>query len=146
MAIKYVNRPFTIRTGPTTSATLTEETGTTNDNRIIVARTVCAGMDGKFIGEMGTITGRDVSLKVVSLDRSTESYKSDHEEADAFERSITDGSVSSTSNTMKGGEYGTTSVGEEVLSGSSFVARYRVGASAHRHHAPRARPTRPRKW
>ena len=132
MAVQYITRPYTISKSNTTSATLTEETGTTNDNRIIVARTVTAGMDGKFIGTMGTVTGRDVSLKVVSFDRKTESYKSDHEDADAFERSVTDGTGSSSTNTMKGGQYSTATVGEEMLSASSFVVRYRVGASAPR--------------
>ena len=135
MAIKYVTRPFTISTSNTTSATLSEQTGTTNDSRIIVARTATAGADGKFINGMGTVVGRNVSLQVVSFDRKTETYKSDHEDAEAFEKSIGDGSVTSDSGSIKGGEYGTSSVGEEVLSNSSFVVRYRVGASA-----PRARP------
>ena len=132
MAVQYITRPYTISKSNTTSATLTEETGTTNDNRIIVARTVTAGSDGKFIGTMGTVTGRDVSLQVVSFDRKTESYKSDHEDADAFERSVTDGTGSSSTSTMKGGQYSTATVGEEMLSASSFVVRYRVGASAPR--------------
>ena len=90
MAIEYITRPFTIKTSNGTSATLTEETGTTNDNRIIVARTLTAGIDGKFIGEMGTVTGRNVSVKVVSFDRSTESYKSDYQDAKEFDRSVGD--------------------------------------------------------
>ena len=132
MAIKYVTRPFTISTSNTTSATLSEQTGTTNDSRIIVALTATAGADGKFINGMGTVVGRNVSLQVVSFDRKTETYKSDHEDAEAFEKSIGDGSVTSDTESIKGGEYGTSSVGEEVLSNSSFVARYRVGASAPR--------------
>lgn len=134
MAIKYVTRPFTVRTSNGSSATLTEEAGTTTDKRIIVARTVTDDGAGKFIGEMGTISyaSKAVSLKVVSFDRSTESYKSDHQDAKDFERTVGDGEGSSTNDTVKGGEYGTTSIGEEVFSGSSFVARYRVGAPSAR--------------
>ncbi|QIL81810.1 hypothetical protein G7047_19225 [Diaphorobacter sp. HDW4A] len=141
MAIKYVERPFTIRTSNGTSATLTEETGSTNDNRIIVARTVTADNAGNFIGSMGTITGRDVSLQVVTLDRSTETYKADHQDAKEFERTVGDGEASSNSNSNKGGEYGTTSVGEEVLAASSMVARYRVGPPSTRHKSQTYTPS-----
>lgn len=132
MAIKYVQRPFTISTTSGSSSTLTEETGATSDNRIIAVRTVTDDGVGGFLNSMGTVdyAGKEVSLKVVSHDRSTSAYKSDHEDAEEFSRTVTDGEGSSSGDTRKGGEYGTASVGEQVLAGSSVVARYRVGASA----------------
>ncbi len=130
MAIQYITRPFTITKSNTSSATLTQETGTTADNRIICARTVTDDGAGNFINGLGTVSyaGKQVSLKVVSFDRSTSAYKSDYEDAKEFERVVTDGSGSSSANSRKGGDYGTAAVGEEMLGGSSVVARYRVGA------------------
>lgn len=130
MAIKYVDRPYSYTTTSGSSATLTEETGTTSDNRIVAVRTVTDDGAGGFIAGLGTVdyVGKAVSLKVVSFDRSTTAYKSDHEKSTEFANTSDNGS--SSGDTRKGGEYGTASVGEEVLAGSSVVARYRVGASA----------------
>ena len=135
MAIRYVQRPFAITTSNTSSATLTQETGTTADNRIICARTVTDDGAGSFVAGMGTVNyvGKQAQLKVVSFDRSTSSYKSDYEDAKEFERVVADGSGSGSGNTRKGGDYSTTAVGEQVLGGSGIVARYRVGAGAPVH-------------
>ena len=137
MAIKYVQRPFTITTSNSSSASLTQETGETADRRIICARTVTDDGAGAFIAGMGTVdyVGKRASLKVVSHDRSSSAYKSDYEDAKAFERVVTDGSGSGNSDTKKGGAYGTASVGEEMLGGSSIVARYRVGAGVPVHRS-----------
>lgn len=128
MAIKYVQRPFTVTTSVGTTATLTQESGSTSDNRIIVVNTATDDGAGKFLGTLGTVdyVGKSASLKVVQFNRSTSSYKSDFEDAETFEQLITDGSGNSRTDTQRGGEYGTASVGEEVLAGSSVVARYRV--------------------
>jgi len=130
--IRYVQRPFTITTSNTSSASLTQETGTTADKRVICARTVTDDGAGNFINGMGTVdyVGKQVNLKVVSYDRSSSAYKSDYEDAKEFERVVTDGAGSGNTNNRKGGSYGTTVVGEEMLGGSSIVARYRVGAPA----------------
>ncbi len=132
MAIRYVARPFAITTTVGSSSTLSEETGATNDNRIIALRTITDDGAGGFLNSMGTVSyaGKAVSLKVVSHNRSTSSYKSDHEDAQSFDRAVTNGSGSSSGTAVKGGEYGTTAVGEEMLGGASVVARYRVGAAA----------------
>lgn len=133
MAIKYVDRPYSYANTSGSSATLTEETGTTSDNRIVAVRTVTDDGAGGFIAGLGTVdyVGKAVSLKIVSFDRSTTAYKSDYEKSSEFANTSDSGSSSSVSgDTRKGGEYGTASVGEQVLAGSSVVARYRVGASA----------------
>lgn len=131
MAIKYVERPFTITTTNGSSSSLTEEAGSTADNRIIALRTITDDGAGSFLNGLGTVdyAGKQVSLKVVSHDRTTSSYKSDHESAEEFQRTVGDGEGSSSNNAIKGGSYGTTGVGEEMLGGASVVARYRVGAS-----------------
>ncbi len=117
------------------SASLSEQSGKTADDRIIVARTVTDDGAGNLAAALGTVdyVSRAVSLKVVSHDRTTESYKSDHENASEFSRTTSSGgnsSGSSSSNSRKGGSYGTAAVGEEMFAASSLVARYRVGAPA----------------
>ena len=131
MAIRYVSRPFTVTATAGSRATLTEETGTTADNRIVTVKTVTDDGAGNLGAGLGTVNyaGKSASLKVVAFDRSTEAYKADHEDAREFDRTVTDGSGSSNSNARKGGEYSTASVGEEMFAAASMVARYRVGVS-----------------
>ena len=73
MAIAYRPQPARIQTNVNNSATLTEETGTTADKRIVVVRTVTDDGAGSFIGTMGTVNyaGKSIVLKAVSFDRST---------------------------------------------------------------------------
>ena len=49
MAIKYVERPFTITTTSGSSSSLTEEAGSTADNRIIALRTITDDGAGGFL-------------------------------------------------------------------------------------------------
>ena len=134
MPIQYVQRPFTVKATNGSSATLSEETGVTADNHLIVVKSATDDGAGNIGAGNGTVAyaSRAVSLKVVSQDRTTTAYKSDHERADEFERVVADGEGSSGSNQQKGGSYTTTAIGEEVLAGSSIVARYRTGAAAPR--------------
>jgi len=132
MAIKYVQRPFAVTKSAGASVSLTQESGTTADNRIVTARTVNDDGAGAFAGGWGTVAyaSKAVSLKVVSFSRSTTSYKADHESAAEFATVADGGSGSSSGNTTRGGSYATAAVGEEVLAGSSVVATYRVGAGS----------------
>jgi len=119
------------------SASVSDETGQTSDKRIVVVRTLTDDGAGAFLAALGTVdyAGAQVSVKVVSFDRSTSSYKSDHEDAAEFDKVTTSGSTgssSSSASTRKGGSYGTTAIGEELLAGSSVVARYRSGPPAPR--------------
>lgn len=130
MAIKYVERPFAVTTTNGSSATLTEETGTTADNRIVTVKTATDDGAGNIAAGLGTVnyTGKQVSIKVVQFDRSTQAYKSDHENALEFSRAVADGAGTWQNSGQKGGSYSTASVGEEMLGGSSLVVRYRTGA------------------
>lgn len=128
MAIRYVQRPFAITTSVSNRAAYTQESGTTSDNRVVVVHTVTDDAAGGFIGDLGTVNyaGKTANLRVVRFDRSTTSYKADHEDATGFEIAIADGGGSGAESTWKGGTYGTAAVGEEMFAGSSLVARYRV--------------------
>ncbi len=128
MPINYVQRPFTITTSGSSSSTLTQESGSTADGRIVVAQTVTDDGAGAFIGGLGTVNygAKQVNLRVVKFDRSTESYKSDYDNATEFGNTVGDGSGSSNADSRRGASYGTTSVGEQILATSSVVARYRV--------------------
>ena len=95
--------------------------------RAIVKRTVSDDGAGQLAG-LGTVNyvSKSVQLRAVSFDRSTTNYKSDYDNATDFERTAIDGGASSSSNARKGGGYGTTAIGEEMLAG--VTVSYRVGA------------------
>ncbi|MFD1709854.1 hypothetical protein ACFSF0_04505 [Ottowia flava] len=132
MAIRTVTRPFAITTTSGSSATLTEETGKTSDKTIVTTRTVTDDGAGNLGAGLGTLAyaSRALNVRVVEQSRTTEAYKSDYEDAKEFSTTVADGGGSSSGDSKRGGEYGTASVGEQVLAGSSGVARYRVGSSA----------------
>lgn len=128
MAIKYEARPFALKVSNGNSSTLSQQSAMTADGRLIVVHTLTDDGVGGFIDGLGTVdyAGKAVSIKMVAHDRTTESYKSDHDNASEFEHTVTDGEASSDANARKGGQYSTASVGEEMLAGASVVARYRV--------------------
>lgn len=133
MSITYYNRPFAVTKSSGGSVSMTQESGTTADNRIVTVRTAMDdGAGGLGGGGWGTVSyaSKAVSLMVVTYSRTSTTYKSDYENAHEFATAVADGSGSSGGNTAKGGSYGTTSVGEEVFAGSSIVATYRTGAGA----------------
>ncbi len=94
-----------------------------NSRRVIALNRATDDGAGNFVAPLGTVSyaSKTISLRVVSLDTSTTSYKSDYEDAQAFD---TSGAAPSTSNTSKGGEYGTASVGAQQL--GSIIVRYSV--------------------
>lgn len=124
----------------TTSATDARSVYTTQSEqdsatRIIAFNTITDDGLGSFGFGMGTVdyAGQAFNLKVVTFGRSTTSYKADHERMNEFNRTVgspTGNQSTSTSGTInKGGEYGTTSVADMVLAGSSVVATYSVGTA-----------------
>ncbi len=141
MTTTYTPRAISISTDPASSASITEEAATTEDGRVIALRTVTDNGAGGFLDSMGTVNyaTRQVQIKVVSFDRTTFSYKSDHERPTDFEHSLEGDGTTTTA--LKGAQYSTASVGEEVLAGSSVVARYRVGASLPRPHTQTYTPS-----
>jgi hypothetical protein len=142
MAYEMISRPFAVTTTNASSASLTEQSGTTADNRLVSIKTVTDDGAGRFAAGLGTVdyVGKQVSLKMIEFDRRTEAYRSDYEDAKQFSRAVSDGAGAWQDNGRKGGTYGTAGVGEEMLGGSSIVARYRVGASAPRNHSETYKP------
>lgn len=103
-----------------------------SSTRLITLHSLSDDGAGGFVDGLGTINyaTRTASVKVVTHDRSSTSYKSDHEKASEF-KSTTSGSGSSAgSSTQVGGEYSTTTVGEQLLATASMVATYKVGTPA----------------
>lgn len=105
--------------------------------RLITLHQITDDGAGTFGTLRGTAnyTGKQLSVRVVDYGRSTSSYKADHEQASEFNRTVTNASgtpvATSTSGTInKGGQFGTTAVGDQMLAGSSVVVRYRTGAPA----------------
>lgn len=133
MAIRYNEQFFNIKSVDGSSATLTEETGTTADGQILVVHTATDDGAGQFLASYGTVNyaGKQLQIKVVSKDRTTSSYKSDYDNAAEFESTVADGTGSSSSNSRKGGEYGTAAVSEELL--AAVMVRYRTGAGVPTH-------------
>lgn len=138
-----ITRNVTTHTEHSSRSTLTRETGTTSGNRLVVVHTLTDDGAGGFLAGMGTVdyVGKQLTFKAVSFDRQTASYKSDFEQSQAFSKSVSNSTSSeggsssdnsgsnSNSNSRRGGDYGTAAVGEEMIGGSSIIARYRVGAS-----------------
>lgn len=125
-------RPVALTTSATSTATLQEIFGTTDDKKLVVAHTATDDGAGHFLSDMGTVdyASRAVSLRVIRLDRNVGAYQADHESAAAFEAAIADGGASAGAIAQRGGSWETYPVPEGVLAGSSMVARYRVGAAA----------------
>ena len=135
MAIKNVVRPFTVTKTVGSSGSKTTTAGRTADDKLVVIHTATDNGDGTWGGGvLGTVdyAGKNLTLKVVEFNKTTDSYKSDFEDAKTFETAITTGAGSSDSSSQKGGEYSTASVGDEVLAGSSVRVRYRVAPAVPR--------------
>ncbi|WP_416406442.1 hypothetical protein RCH27_20735 [Paracidovorax citrulli] len=100
----------------------------TNSRRVITAHSITDDGAGGFVGGLGTVsyTGKTIILKLASQDRSTVSYKSDHEDAKVFDDP--DGPQPSLSSSSKGGEYGTTAIGEQQV--GAVIVRYKVAPAA----------------
>lgn len=127
--VQYVHVPIYRVGRSNSSATWSRSTAsdTTHSRRIITLHQATDDGAGGFAAQLGTVlySSRTVSIKLVSHDRSTTSYKSDHEDAKEFDNTL-DSASSSSSN--KGGEYGSTAIGEQQL--GSVIVRYKVAPIA----------------
>ena len=91
-------------------------------------------------GPDGTINyaGKTLNVRFVSLDSKTEGYKSDHEDAKAFETSSMSGGggdPGSTTSSAKGGDYVDAAVGEEILAASTVTVTYAETFAAAQTHS-----------
>ncbi|WP_423458036.1 hypothetical protein [Ottowia sp. VDI28] len=102
--------------------------------RVITNHNVTDDGVGGFTDDLGTVSygSKQISLRMVTFDRTTASYKTDYENSSEFANATATGGSSSGSsggNSQKGGAWGTTSVSDQMLAGSSVVVRYKVGVS-----------------
>ena len=117
-------------------STYTQQSTQDSATRLLTLHTVTDDAAGGFMGGlsgMGTVVygSGAVSLRVVRFGRSASSYKADYESASEFNAVANNGQPSSGSGSeLRGGDYGTTTLGESVIAGSSLVATYRTGAAA----------------
>lgn len=125
----YVSSAPTAGLSDSSQSTYTTESAQESATRIITLHSLTDDGAGAFVGGMGTVdyVGKAASVKVVTHGRSTTSYKSDYEDAAAFSASVAGAGSTSGSSNAKGGSYDTTTLGEQVLAGSSVVATYKVG-------------------
>ena len=124
--------PVTTTTTVGSKSVHTQESAQGTDDRLIVVHTLSDDGAGGFIGDLGSVDygGKTAQLRVVRFNRSTESYKADHENAADFNLAVSTGAGASSGSNTKGGSYGTASVGEEMLAQSSVKAVYVTGAVA----------------
>jgi len=83
------------------------------------------------LGAWGTVNyaGKSVNAKFLSLDSTTDGYKSDHENSSTFDggEAITGGTAAS-NNSLKGGEYLDNAMSEQLLAASTVTVTYSTGA------------------
>lgn len=77
------------------------------------------------LGALGTVNygAKTANVRLVSLTKKTDGYKSDYEDAEAFTSDTSSGGTGGSS-VAKGGEYTDNTVGEQVLAASTVTATY----------------------
>ena len=110
----------------TNGSTKTETKYRTTKVQETVVHTVTDNGTGGF-GDNGTVNyaGKSLNLRLVTLDSSTDGYKSDYEDSSAFDDPSPDGTASNSS--TKGGEYLDNTVSEQVLATSTLSVTYSTG-------------------
>ena len=126
-------------TSTTTSSAHSRVSYNTSKTQDTVRHTLTDDGAGTF-GPDGTINyaGKTLNVRFVSLDSKTEGYKSDHEDAKAFETSSMSGDggdPGSTTNSSKGGDYVDAAVGEQVLAASTVTVTYAETFAAAQTHS-----------
>ena len=99
-----------------------------NAQRTITINRLTDDGAGGFVAGMGfaLYASKSLSVRVVSKDKGTSSYQSDHQSAKEFTSGLGTGALPP-STTAKGGSYGTTSVDEQLL--GTVVVRYLAAAA-----------------
>ncbi|MVT38946.1 hypothetical protein GO497_25230 [Acidovorax citrulli] len=87
--VSMVQVPIYRISNNTTTSTWSRMTAqdATDSRRVITAHSITDDGAGGFVGGLGTVSyaGKTIVLKLASQDRSTVSYKSDHEDAKVFD-------------------------------------------------------------
>ena len=110
----------------TNGSTKTETKYRTTKVQETVVHTVTDNGSGS-LGNNGTVNyaGKSLNLRLVTLDSSTDGYKSDYEDSSAFDDPSPDGTASN--NSTKGGEYLDNALSEQVLATSTLSVTYSTG-------------------
>ncbi len=106
----------------------TRQSSVVSKTQEVVLHTLSDDGVGGF-GPDGTINyaGKSLTARIVVLDSKTETYKSEHEDAGSFANTEEDTSGTTSD---KGGDYGETALGEEMLAASTISISYAVSPSA----------------
>lgn len=134
---------YTVEQSTTTSASHMTSAEQTNVSTVTLRHLATDDGAGAFLGDLGMVSysGMSASIKVVG-DYSINSYKSNYEDANDWERlngtdravvaggTATPNSGGGGSLTAKGGGFGSDKT-TEVFSGAAVVARYRVGLASN---------------
>ena len=114
----------------TTSAKHSVKTTTTSDSQELVLHQLTDDTSTGGLGAWGTVdyVGKIVNVKLVDKTKTTNSYNSDYENAEAFESSLVGAPETTGSSSRLGGQYSTAAVGEEVLAATSVRVSYTVGS------------------
>lgn len=107
----------------TSGSSHTKTTYKTEKTQETIVHELTDNGSGSF-GDFGTVnyTTGALNVRLVELDLTTEGYKSDHENAEQFESYLEPSTGGASA--QKGGEYGDTSVGEELLAASTVSVTY----------------------
>lgn len=83
------------------------------------------------LGAWGAVNyaGKSVNAKLLSLDSTTDGYKSDHEDSTTFDGGeATTGGTTASNNSLKGGEYLDNTMSEQLLAASTVTVTYSTGS------------------
>lgn len=83
------------------------------------------------LGAWGTVSyaGKSLNVKFVSLDSTTDGYKSDHEDSTTFDGGeVITGGTTASNNALKGGEYADNTMSEQLLATSTVMVTYSTGS------------------
>lgn len=82
------------------------------------------------LGAWGTVNyaGKSINVKFLSLDSTTDGYKSDHEDSSTFDGGeVITGGTTASNNSLKGGEYLDNAMSEQLLAASTVTVTYSTG-------------------
>lgn len=123
---KYVPQQVETTTTGTSTSSHTRTTYRTSKTQDTVLHELTDDKASGGFGSFGTANyaGKSITVRLVSLDATTEGYKSDYEKAESFENKVGTSTTGTGSNTGKGGEYGDSAVTEELLAASTVILTY----------------------
>jgi len=124
-----VARATTVQSKRVSGATKTETRYRTTKVQETVVHTLSDNGAGG-LGAWGTVNyaGKSINAKFLSLDSTTDGYKSDHEDSTSFDGGeVITGGTTASNNGLKGGEYLDNAMSEQLLAASTVTVTYSTG-------------------